>query len=229
MHAQALTHEGDELPLDQPESYRTPKEWAFEARFGPYRPNVDSEFSGTTGATPYKTMFGGKRHLMSQIEFDWQFFQAFGSLAAGAVIGYYNESAKAFTANLTGGCVLDPKTTGACERSGDTTTLRLIPLAALLVYRWDVAAVQWKIPLVPYGKLGLNYTLWQVNDGNGNVPSYRGGHGSGGTLGWQAAAGVALQLDFLDPDSTRSLDMETGINHSYVFFGGTGWTPPAWA
>jgi hypothetical protein len=216
VHAQTLAHEGDEMPVDQPESYRTPREWAFEARFGPYRPNVDSEFSSSAVAPPYQAVFGGKRHLMSQLELDWQFFQAFGSLAAGVVIGYYNESAKAFKANPTGGCVLD--STGACVRSGDTTTLRLIPMAALLVYRWDVAAVQWKIPLVPYGKLGLNYTLWQINDGNGNVPDYKSGHGSGGTAGWQAAAGVALQLDFLDPDATRSLDMETGINHSYAFF-----------
>lgn len=215
VHAQAVAQEGDEMPVDEPESFRTPKEWAFEARFGPYAPNVDSEFSGT-GATPYKTMFGSKRHLMSQVELDWQFFQAFGSLAAGVVIGYYNESTKAFTANATSGCVVD--STGACVRSGDTTTLRLIPMAALLVYRWDVAAVQWKIPLVPYGKLGLNYTLWQIQDGNGNVPDYKGGHGSGGTLGWQAAAGVALQLDFLDPEATRGLDIETGINHSYAFF-----------
>jgi hypothetical protein len=219
VHAQTLAHEGDELPLEQPESYRTPREWAFEARFGPYRPNVDSELSASAVAPPYQTVFGGKRHLMSQLELDWQFFQAFGSLAAGVAIGYYSESAKAFVADPnTGKCVPDPTTTGACERSGDTTSLRLIPIAALLVYRWDVAAQQWKIPLVPYAKLGLNYTLWQINDGNGNVPDYKGGHGSGGTAGWQAAAGMSLQLDFLDPDSTRSLDMETGINHSYVFF-----------
>ena len=86
------------------------------------------------------------------------------------------------------------------------------------MYRWDVAAEHLSIPLVPYGKLGLNYTLWQINDGNGNVPDYQGGHGSGGTLGWQAAAGISLLLDFIDPSATRTLDMETGVNHSYVFF-----------
>jgi hypothetical protein len=214
--AQVASRESDEGPVDQPKAYRTPKEWAMELRFGPYRPDVDSEFSGSTGATPYTTMFGGKRHLMSQLELDWQFFQAFGSLAAGVAIGYYSQSASAFIADSTGACVRD--STGACERSGDTTSLRLIPIAALLVYRCDVAAEHWSIPLVPYAKLGLNYTFWQINDGNGNVPDYRGGHGSGGTAGWQAAAGISLLLDFLDPSATRSLDMETGVNHSYAFF-----------
>jgi hypothetical protein len=197
--------------------FRSPREWAIELRFGPYAPDVDSELSG--GATPYKTMFGGKRHLMSQLEFDWQFFQTFGSLGVGVVVGYYNQSAKAFVFDPNAGqCVPDSATTSGCTLSGDTTSLRLIPVAALLVYRWDVAAEQWKIPLVPYGKLGLNYTFWEINNGNGNVPEYKGGHGSGGTAGWQAAAGMSLLLDILDPDASRGLDMETGVNHSYVFF-----------
>jgi hypothetical protein len=221
--AQVVTHEEtDEMSSEQRANYRTPKEWAMELRFGPYAPDVDSGIGSSATATyngaPYKTVFGGKRHLMSQLEFDWQFFQAFGSLAVGAAIGYYNVSAKAFTADANGNCVPDKTTTSGCELSGDTTSLRLIPVSALLVYRWDVAAERWSIPFVPYVKLGLNYTFWQVNDGNGNVPSYAGGHGSGGTLGWQAAAGMSLLLDILDSEAARGLDMETGVNHSYVFF-----------
>ncbi len=224
--AQVATHEeSDEGSEESRAEYRTPKQWAMELRFGPYAPDVDSEFAGRTvnppyNGAPYKTVFGGKRHLMSQLEFDWQFFQGFGSLAAGVAIGYYAVSAKAFVTDpSTGTCVpaTDPKT-GPCKLSGDTTSLRLIPIAALLVYRWDVAAQRWSIPLVPYGKLGLNYTFWQINDGNGNVPSFGGGHGSGGTLGWQVAGGISLLLDILDSDSARNLDIETGINHSYVFF-----------
>jgi hypothetical protein len=214
--AQVVTHAAAETSVDPSKAYETPKEWAIELRFGPYRPNVDSEFSGSPGVTPYKTMFGGKRHLMSQLEVDWQFFQNFGTLAVGVAVGYSTVSSKAFIADATGACVRDAN--DACVRSGDTTSLRLIPIAALLVYRWDVAAEDWKIPLVPYGKLGLNYTFWDITDGNGNVPHAGGGHGSGGTAGWQAAVGISLLLDFLDPDAARGLDMETNINHSYVFF-----------
>ncbi|HEX7599394.1 MAG TPA: MXAN_2562 family outer membrane beta-barrel protein, partial [Polyangia bacterium] len=172
-------------------------------------PNIDSEFAKSE--TPYKTVFGGKRHLMSQLEFERQIFQAFGSLSVGVVIGYYSQSAGAFEADPTTGA-----STGV--RSVDQTSLRLIPTAALLAYRWDVAAERFHIPLVPYGKLGLNYTFWQIKNGNGQVPSYKGGNGSGGTAGWQAAAGVALLLDFMDPEAARNLDIETGVNHSYLFF-----------
>ena len=100
--AQSVTHEEtDEMSSEERANYRSPKEWAMELRFGPYAPDVDSEFAGKTrtppyNAAPYKTVFGSKRHLMSQLEFDWQFFQAFGSLAVGAAIGYYKVSAKAF-------------------------------------------------------------------------------------------------------------------------------------
>ena len=213
--AQDITLESDETSGDQPRSFRTPKEWAIELRFGAYRPDVDSEVSGS-GQTPYKTMFGGRRHLMSQLEVDWQFFQNFGSLAVGTTVGYYSVSAKAFVADASGAYVKDAN--GAYVRSGDSTSLRLIPIAALLVYRWDVAADLWQIPLVPYAKLGFNYTFWDITDGNGGVPHAAGGRGSGGTLGWQACAGISLMLDMLDPGATRSLDMETGINHTYLFF-----------
>jgi hypothetical protein len=200
--------------------YETPKEWAIELRFGPYRPNVDSEFSGSTGSpAPYQLIFGGKRHLMSGMELDWQFFQAFGTLAAGVGFGYFKATATAFQAlaDNSGQCVKDSNDN--CVPSGDNTSLRLIPLSALLVYRWDVAADRWGIPLVPYAKLGLNYTLWKVTDGNGSVPyPAAGGHGSGGTAGWQGALGGSFLLDFIDPSAARSLDMETNINHSYFFF-----------
>jgi hypothetical protein len=73
--------------------------------------------------------------------------------------------------------------------------------------------------LVPYAKVGLNYTIWTVNNGDGNVPDYaKGGHGQGGTAGWQAAAGLALQLDFIDPAAAHEFDADVGVNHTYAFF-----------
>jgi hypothetical protein len=72
--------------------------------------------------------------------------------------------------------------------------------------------------VVPYGKVGLSYTLWQITDANGDVARSDDGHkGRGGTPGWQAAGGVALLLDFIDPGSARALDSDTGVNHTYLF------------
>jgi hypothetical protein len=191
----------------------SPRNFAIEARFGLYTPNIDSEFSGV-GTKPQAFIFGSKRRPMWQFEFDWEFLQAFGTLSLGAVVGYYKENAKAcIKSNLLA--------TGDCVPSGDDTSLRLIPLAALLIYRLDEAAEHWKIPLVPYVKIGLNYTLWTIQNGDGNVPSYSGaggGRGQGGTMGWQAAVGLSLQLDFLDSGGARTFDTESGVNHTYAFF-----------
>jgi len=209
--AQSGYHDSDSVEDQASEKWKgTPRSFAIEARFGLYTPAVDSEFS--KGTKPLSFIFGNKRRPMWQLEFDWEFLQAFGTLSAAGVIGYYKENGQACEQ-----IALDA--TGVCTRSGDNTSLRLIPFAALLVYRMDEFALRWKIPLVPYGKIGLNYTIWTVNDGNGNVPSPRkGGHGQGGTAGWQAAVGLALQLDFLDPGAARGFDADAGVNHTYAFF-----------
>ena len=209
--AQAGYHDSDSVEDQASEKWKgTPRSFAVEARFGLYTPAVDSEFS--KGTKPLSFIFGDKRRPMWQLEFDWEFLQAFGTLSAAGVIGYYKENGQACEQ-----IALDA--TGVCTRSGDNTSLRLIPFAALLVYRMDEFAMRWKIPLVPYGKIGLNYTIWTVSDGNGQVPSPKqGGHGQGGTAGWQAAVGLALQLDFLDPGAARGFDADSGVNHTYAFF-----------
>jgi hypothetical protein len=182
--------------------FRSPQHWALELRFGPYSPDVDAEFKG--GADPHKQYFSNKHHLMFQVELDYQFFHRFGSAAVSAQAGYFHEQAKA--KDLAG------------NSSGDSTGLLLVPTALQLVYRMDEASRRLSIPLVPYAKLGLNYTIWRVTDANGDTARASDGKkGLGGTPGWQAAAGVALLLDFIDAGSSRALDSETGVNHTYVF------------
>jgi hypothetical protein len=205
---------GPTILEEEPEEpwHGSPREYAIEMRFGLYRPNIDSEFSGN-GDKPQAYIFGNKRRPMWQMELDWEFLQEFGTLSLGGVIGYYKENARACTQ-----AGLDA-TPPSCVRSGDNTGLRLIPLAALLVYRMDEAAQRWGIPLVPYAKIGLNYTIWTVTNGDGNVASApSGGRGQGGTMGWQASVGLSLQLDFIDASAARGFDADTGVNHTYAFF-----------
>jgi len=187
---------------------RSPRSMAMEFRLGPYTPDIDSGLSN--GATPSATVFGNGTHLLYQLEVDYDLLQSFGTLAVGVGIGYFRETAKAFVGTSDGA------STGV--RSFDETALRLVPVSLLAVYRMDVFAERWNVPLVPYAKLGLNYTFWKVTDGNGDVATLpQGGRGAGGTAGWQASAGLALQLDILDPASMREIDSETGLNHMYVF------------
>jgi hypothetical protein len=204
----------DEPPAPDPVWMGTERDFAVELRFGLYAPNIDSEFNGQ-GRSPNQFIFGSERRPMWQAELDWEILQYFGTLSVGGSIGYWKESAQACLASD-----LD-EAKGRCTRKGDGTSLRLIPFAALLVYRLDEAAKRWRIPLVPYGKVGLNYTIWTVSNGDGNVPEYKsngGGHGQGGTAGWQAAVGLSLQLDFIDPAAAREFDSESGVNHTYAFF-----------
>jgi hypothetical protein len=221
-HAQPIYHDSSFAEDHPDESWGgSPRQYAIEARFGLYTPNVDSEFRKTT---PNADVFGTKRRPMWQIEFDWEFLQEFGTLSLGGVIGYYKENAQACTrAGLQpdGTCPTpDPTDPAAATkgRSGDNTSLRLIPLAALLVYRMDEAANRWKIPLVPYAKIGLNYTIWTVTNGNGDIAWSGNNKGQGGTMGWQAAVGLSLSLDFLDPGAARGFDADSGVNHTYAFF-----------
>lgn len=203
-HAQAISYDEDGRPLD----FRSPQRWAVELRFGPYYPDVDAEFkAGDPPVGPHEQFFGKKRRLMSQLEVDYQFFRAFGTAAVALQVGYFRETANAFEL-------------GTDKRSADETSLTLIPTALSLVYRFDVAARRWGIPLVPYAKAGLSYTMWTISDSNGNVAraDMTSGRGRGGTPGWQAAAGLSLMLDFLDPGSARELDSGSGVNHTYLFF-----------
>jgi len=189
--------------LHEENRFRSPQHWAIELRFGPYLPEIDSEFAGAENP-PYQTYFGNKPKVMFQLEVDYQFTHVFGSAAVGLQAGYFSKSGKA--KDIKG------------EPSGDSTTLLVVPLAVQLVYRMDEAALRLDIPLVPYVKAGLSYSMWRITDANGDTARSESGQaGKGGTPGWQAAAGIALLLDFIDPASARALDAETGVNHTYVF------------
>jgi hypothetical protein len=198
--AQAILHERGAEGLASPQS------WGIELRLGPYAPDIDSEFKGA--ASPQKTYFGSKKRLTFQIAGEYQFFHGFGTLAAGATVGYYRETGHAF---IEGGNDLTP--------SDDKTSLTLFPLSATLNYRFDLIQRRLGVPLVPFGKLGLTYTLWSISNGNGRTATSENpaGKGRGGTPGWVAAAGLAFNLAVLDPSAARGFDNESGVNNTYLF------------
>jgi hypothetical protein len=173
--------------------------WNVELRFGPYRPNVDSEFADRgQSARPYEEIFSNSRHLMTQLEIDHHLSHRGGTWAAGVGVGYFKVSAAALTENLL-------------ARSGDQTGLRLIPLSAVLVYRADTLRERWGSPVVPYAKVGLDCTLWQISDtSQANL--------DGRTFGWHAAGGVTVDLAPLDREAAGEMDRESGVNQAALFF-----------
>jgi len=201
-------------PLEEEEgverSYASPKRYYFEFKLGPYAPNIDSEFGGL--ATPYKDLFGDGKNVLFGGELDVELFQRFGSLSVGGFLGYYKNGTQAFVDTSSG-----TSPSGTASRSATETPINLVPMALLAVYRFHVLATRWQVPIVPFAKLGINYTVWWVDSGDGTA-SYEGKDARGGTFGWQFNAGAALLLDVLEPNAAKTMDVELGINHTYLFF-----------
>jgi hypothetical protein len=184
----------------------TPLTGAIELKLGGYKPEIDSE-SGLTG-TPYKTSFGSKSLLLVELEMDYQLFQAFGSAAVAGSVGYGEVYGKGVFAS-------GPQ---AGEVSSDSTSLQVLPLKLLGVYRFDVLARRLNIPFVPFAKAGLVLQLWRSTDGSGSVSvSYDNKHAQGYRTGFEGAVGLAFLLDWLDPALAKDFDLDLGINHSYIF------------
>jgi hypothetical protein len=136
------------------------------------------------------------------LEFDWQFFHGFGSVGVG-VSGGYTEAY---------GNALDE----AQALTTQTTSLKIIPLKLLLVWRMDIFANHYNIPFVPYAKVGLALSRWWVQKG-GKTSEVAGEKASGWQSGWLAVLGLSIQLDAFDRQLAKDIDTSLGVNHSYVF------------
>jgi hypothetical protein len=181
----------------------SPQYGALEMRFGRYIPAVDSSISG---ATPFKDTFGDSSRYMFGLEGDWQMvrFPHLGTLGPGIGWGYTQASAPArLTADLT-------------KVSGEQTALSVMPFYLVGVFRADVFARDFHVPLVPYAKLGIGYALWWATDA-GNTSEVNGVSGHGSSYGPQYALGGMFLLNELDPQTARDADNSLGINNSYIF------------
>lgn len=195
--------------------YASPRWYYVEFKLGPYSPDVDAEFpDGSEG--PFERIFGSGTAVRLMGEVDVEVWKGFGTVCAGAAAGWYSVSAGAFLDNSAGGGL-----STSTERSSSETSLTLVPVSLLAIYRFDWAANEHHVPLVPYVKFGLNYTFWW-SEVDGNTSEYTDAEGntskaSGGTFGLQFNAGAAFRLDVLEPGAAKTLDVELGINHTYLF------------
>ena len=130
--------------------YETAQHFAFELRFSPFTPQVDSD-PGLHGATPFADTLHNFPRLMFQGEFDWQALRIphVGTLGPGIGIGYTKMSGDAQ--------FLTPHGPNGITNSGETTTLEIYPIYAVAVLRADVVWRELHVPLVPYAKLGFGY------------------------------------------------------------------------
>lgn len=204
-----------------------PVNWNFELKFGPYLPNVDSEFNLAKDETgPFEQMFGKGPFLMSQMTLERYFLHPGGELGLTASAGFLTRTTNAFQVDEMGNVITDPMTGHPVRSPGDENTFRLVPATLGVVYRWTQLDELYHVPLVPYGRLGLSYYIWWVNQPSGSVAEAptdscpdlsTGCHGDkalGGSLGWQATLGLAIRAERLDPDAAVSLRTQFGIQHA---------------
>jgi hypothetical protein len=179
--------------------------FAIEVRVATYQPQVDSD--PQLHGTPFADTFGTGIRFEGAMEFDWQAFRIpdVGTIGPGISIGYTNASGIA------------PRKDGGYPPSAETTTLEIVPMYAVGVFRLDTLWRQAHIPLVPYAKAGIGYALWRASNTVGTSQAPNGVVGLGGTWGTQFAAGLAFNIGILDPTSVRQLDEATGINNTYLF------------
>lgn len=173
-----------------------------EVKLGGYYPSIDDEFGGEG---PFGQIFGDDWLLYGELEVDYYLFQGFGKAGIGMHIGY---------SSVDGNVIAD-------EADGseitDTTSFTVVPLRLSGVYRFDIPALEWGIPLVPVGKLGLDYYIWDVDDSAGDTAVADGTTGSGGTWGWHGTLALHLLLDVIDPSTAAVFDLNWGVNNSYLF------------
>jgi hypothetical protein len=187
-------------------SLASTRDMMLEFKISPFTPMIDVGY--TSGQGPYQHVFGGGPMLLGEIEYEYQFFQKFGTLSAGVSAGYAEKFAKAFIANTD-------------IRSADTTGLRLVPIKALVSYRFDYFWVHGNVPLVPYAKFALVGMPWFAVKGS-EIETADGLRGAGFKVGIAGTIGVSFCLDVLDRRMARDFDSSTGVNHTYLFGEFTG-------
>lgn len=208
-----------------------PVRFNLDLKIGPYLPPIDEQFTPTMSQPegPFEQMFGDGPFLLSQAVLDYFLLDRFGHLGVTASIGYLTTSAAAYEVDDKGDVVTDPVSKKPLRTDGDRTGFRMLPLSLGVVYRLTTLDDYYGIPIVPYGRVGLAYYAWWVTQPSGDVargpsaecpmpgPDCQGERALGGSLGWQATAGVAVRAERLDPDSAAALHNELGIAHAGFF------------
>ena len=193
--AAAAQAETGEQSWREPRQLESNQKFAFELRFGPYRPAIDDPFPQQK---PYETVFGSDARLAFGLELDWQVLRIpfVGTLGPGIGWGYTHMSAPALF------------NTG--EESAEETNLAIMPMYGVAVLRVDELARRTAVPLVGYAKAGLGYGIYWT--GNDQETQRRGN-----TWGTHFALGGMFLLDVIDRRSAVEIDNEWGVNNTYLF------------
>jgi hypothetical protein len=184
----------------------SPRTGAIELKLGGYKPLIDREKS--LNGKVYDQVFGASSMFLIELEFQKFFYQGIGTAGVGFSIGYAEKYAHASVVQT------DPNAPPIS--SPVTTSLKVLPMRLLVVYKMDYLATHAIVPLTPYVQAGLNFTPWWASKG-GAIEYVAGSRGAGGKWGYGFTGGLGLLLDFFEPRLAKDFDTDIGVNHTYLF------------
>ncbi len=183
-------------PAAHAQERELPGKWgSVEFGMGPFVPNLDRGVS----AKPYAKIFGGAPSPMFRLHVGKAVFSRVGTLEVGFKTGFWSKAGHALFA-------AEPH-----DRSGDRTSISVLPTSLTLTYRADFVWEKVKVPLVPYGRVALERYNWWVTKNDKWTKT-------GATNGWSASLGLILILDWMDPDLAREAEADVGIAHTGLYF-----------
>jgi hypothetical protein len=211
-HAQSAIPRTDWRQTSRPPQPHPDTQFAFELRFAPYWPEIDSE-PGLTG-TPFADTFGTDPRFYFGLEFDWLPLRVpyVGAIGPGFGWGYTWASGDARISGCSG--------SAASCASSDTTSLSIHPMHVSGVVRLDELMRRADFPLVPYAKGGLGFGYWTSSSTAGMsqvVEANRTIDAEGVSVGLHLAFGAAFSLSWLDASSQSTLREDTGLGNLYLF------------
>ncbi|WP_242392255.1 MXAN_2562 family outer membrane beta-barrel protein [Anaeromyxobacter oryzisoli] len=165
-----------------------------------YRPAIDREFDGA--AQPFGLAFGSGRRWGGRLELAKTLATSLGTAGLGLGVGYFGAS---------GHGLYQDTSTGALLKSGDSTSLHVIPISLFATYRLDLLSERLHVPLAPYARVAVERYAW-IATGTSHASKL------GATDGYSLTAGVALYLDGVDPVLAQELRRESGIEHTALTF-----------
>jgi len=164
---------------------------------GSYNP---TNLQGDTNGISYSNVYGGAVPMF-QFDYEWDFFRSFGKLGLKSGIGF-------FTAQGDGRFISPPQL-----QSEEEIMLVVLPFTEAAVYHFEY----WDRQLfIPYFEGGADYFgIFEIPT-SATTPSKAK---FGGSAAAHYAAGLQIQIDFLDREGLFNMNKDYGINHLYVVAG----------
>ncbi len=196
--------------------------WGAEIRLGPYQPRMgnlkEQEY--------YGDFFKDRSPLLKALEFERYLYDFYGMVGVFARVGHWKVSGHSIRCVDAAGDYVecgDVDATGS-ESAPDVSAMIIVPLSMGAIYRFTYLKTKLQIPLMFYAKAGLDYYLWWIS-ANGETAQFPSDKATGeteakgATTGFHVAAGVALNLDWIEGGSSG----RKSFLDSYLFVEGK-WT-----